>query len=66
MLIDNKFDIGQVVYLRTDVDQVPRIVVKFEVTSSTVLYILASGEKETTHYDIEISETKDVVLKTSE
>jgi hypothetical protein len=66
MLIDNKFDIGQIVYLRTDVDQVPRIVVKFEVTSSTVLYILASGEKETTHYDIEISETKDVVLKTSE
>ncbi len=66
MVIDNIFDIGQTVYLKTDVDQVPRMVVRYSVTKETVLYILASGEKETTHYDIEISETKDVVLKTSE
>ena len=66
MIIKTDFDIGQVVYLKTDVDQKPRIVTRFSVTKECTLYILACGTEETTHYDIEISETKNIVLATTE
>ena len=66
MVIDNKFDLGQTVYLKTDKEQLPRIVVRLFVTHHNILYSLAQGTGETSHYDIEISEEINVVLKTTE
>lgn len=66
MIIDNKFNFGDIVYLKTDKEQLPRMVVRFAVSQNDVLYILAQGTTETTHYYSEISETKDVILSTSE
>jgi len=66
MLVDNKFDFGQIVYLKTDKEQLPRMVVRFTISKESILYILAQGTGETTHYDIEISEDINVVLKTTE
>lgn len=66
MLVDNKFDFGQIVYLKTDKEQLPRMVVRFTISKESILYILAQGTGETTHYDIEISEEINVVLKTTE
>jgi hypothetical protein len=59
MQIDNVFEIGQTVYLKTDEDQKPRMVVSFEVFAvGEILYKLMSGTYQSHHYDFEISETK--------
>ena len=65
MVINNIFNIGQIVYLKTDKDQIPRLVVRFSVTREAVLYVLAQGTGESTHYDIEISEEVNVLLQTT-
>lgn len=70
MLVDNKFEIGQTVYLKTDSEQYPRIVTRLSVTANGITYSISSGVIESWHYDFEISEEKDVLinlqLKTNE
>jgi hypothetical protein len=63
--IDNKFDIGQTVYLKTDKEQEARIVFAFKVTKCEITYQLAFGAATSEHYDFEISEEKDVLIATS-
>lgn len=58
MIIDNKFEIGQTVYLRTDPDQAPLIVVQLTVTPSGILYTANAIEYSGTFYDIELSEER--------
>ena len=60
-VIDNAFDIGQVVYLRTDPDQSARLVTGLLVQRSQTLYYLSYGETETRHFDFEISAERDVL-----
>lgn len=61
-LLDNKFEIGDTVYLKTDADQSPRIVFCFNVYQKEILYDLACGEKTSKHYDFEISKEKNPVF----
>lgn len=61
-VLNNKFEIGDTVYLKTDPDQLPRIVFCFEVTASETLYKLACGVGNSVHYDFEISVTKNVLI----
>lgn len=58
MLIDNKFNIGDVVYLRTDIEQDERIVTQLTVTIVGILYQLSCGTMVTNHYDVEIATEK--------
>ena len=60
MLVDSKYKIGQVVYLKTDVEQKPYIVTRLQLLpGGTVIYFLNSGAvDESCHYDIEISKEK--------
>ena len=64
MLIDNKFDFGQTVYLKTDKEQLPRIVTGMIVRHGIIYYSLSQGTSETSHMDFEISEKINVLLKT--
>ena len=64
MLIDNKFNIGDKVYLETDVEQNERIVIGFYVKQGSITYALNCGTVESWHYDFEITVEKNV-LKTS-
>lgn len=64
--IELAFDVGQVVYLKTDEDQKKRIVYSIELKQSGVLYGLAQGNTTSWHFDFEISETCDIVVKTSD
>lgn len=66
MVIDNKFEYGQTVYLKTDKEQLPRLVVSIHCRGQNITYSLAQGINETTHHDVEISEYINVVLKTTE
>lgn len=62
MLIDNKYSIGQVVFLKTDPDQLPRIVTQIKITSKDILYQLSICASVSDHYDYEISENKNVLV----
>ena len=64
MLIENKFNIGDEVYLKTDVDQNCRLVTGLTIRATSISYDLSCGVAESTHYDFEITIEKDV-LKTS-
>jgi hypothetical protein len=64
IVIDNKFDFRQHVFLKTDPDQLPRIVVSMQVCpNGDILYRLCCGPAESWHYEFEISDGKDVLIK---
>lgn len=53
------FDLGAIVYLKTDTDQLPRqVLAHITRYGGHVTYTLACGVDETNHDEIEISETK--------
>ncbi len=56
------FEEGQIVYLKTDKEQLPRLVIGYELRSDRVRYDLISGTFISTHSAIEISDTKDFTL----
>lgn len=63
MTIDNKFEIGQEVYLKTDKDQNKRIVTGIEISqNNTIMYKLVCYSTETWHYDFEIMNERDILL----
>lgn len=65
MVIDNRYEIGQTVYLKTDSEQLQRIVYGIQLfRGGELLYMLASGTITSNHYEFEIIETEDVVIKT--
>ena len=63
MTIRPKYQRGKTVYLKTDIEQKPRIVTGFVVRDS-VLYELSGGTELSAHYDFEIAPTKNVLLNT--
>lgn len=65
MIVDNKFKIGERVYLATDPEQLVRIVSGIMVRQGTLIYELSCGERATNAYDFEISSERDTVLATS-
>lgn len=65
MFIENKFEFGETVYLRTDKEQSPRLVSEFVVSPLGVKYTLVCGPYETTCYEMEISREVDVKLTTT-
>ena len=59
MVIDNKYNFGDVVYLITDREQLPRQVVSIEIfKNGEYVYNLISGTNASRHYDFEMSPTK--------
>lgn len=61
MIIDNKFNIGDIVYLTTDIEQLPRVVISFTVSANGIIYNLTQGINESTHYNFEMSKEKDLL-----
>lgn len=59
--VDNKFDFGQIVYLKTDKEQLPRIVTSMILTKCEIIYEVYAGAVYSKHYDFEISETADIL-----
>jgi hypothetical protein len=61
MVIDNEYKIGQVVYLKTDNDQIPRIVTRIFVSISELMYELSCGTVHTEHWGFEMLPEKDLI-----
>lgn len=60
-----KFNIGQDVYLKTDVDQHKRIVTGYIVRDFGVVYLISHETGEHEHYECEISTEQDILIRTS-
>lgn len=61
IVIENKFNLEQLVYLRTDKDQLPRLVTGINIRQGDrLLYELSSGSTTSWHNDFEISVEKNV------
>jgi len=63
IILENKYNIGDVVYLKTDPDQFERIVIAFCWTPDRITYGLMCGTESTYHYDYEITVVKNEVIK---
>lgn len=60
MVVDNQYEVADIVYLITDTDQRPRMVTGFEITGAEhqLKYVLALGCIDSPHLGIEISTEK--------
>lgn len=61
MVIDNEYEIGDLVYLKTDAEQLPRIIISIYVyKNGELLYKTASGTQTSEHYSFELSKEKEL------
>lgn len=58
LLIENKYSIGDIVYLITDVEQIPRMVFCYVVYKNELVYKVCAGTVMSEHYDFELSPDK--------
>lgn len=65
MVIDNKFEFGDIVYLKTDRDQFERIVIGIRISPLGIIYRVAVGAVETDHYDMELTTEKNIIITTT-
>lgn len=64
MVIQNKYELGQIVYLVTDEDQSPRMVTQIKIgADGGLIYQLSMGCDHTEHFELEISDTVNVETK---
>lgn len=63
MTIQNKFEIGQMVWVRTDPNQYERIVIGIIVFKGSTLYRCSLGERSDDFYDFELSEEPNVLKR---
>jgi len=63
MLIDNKFNLGDTVYLKTDDDQKERLITAIQINLNGIIYRLVTNTTETWHYALEIITEKNVLKK---
>ena len=58
-----KYKIGDICFLKTDTEQSIRIVSGILIRQNCTLYYLCCSTQETLHYDFEISEEMNEILK---
>lgn len=64
MKINNEFGIGEIVYLKTDTEQLPRCIISLEVyAEGELLYKLNHVNQTSSHYTFEITRDKNILLK---
>lgn len=58
------YTFGDIVYLKTDIEQIPRIVIAFTIRPGGVVYYeLGCGPDSSFHFDIEISPSSNETLR---
>ena len=59
MNIKVDFNLGDLVFLKTDSDQKQRMVTRINVTPAGIYYVLNCGVEESSHYSLEITADRD-------
>lgn len=66
IILNNQFDLGEMVYIKTDPEQLPRIITAIMTrVDGGLSYQLSQGEIYSFQYEVEISRDINVALKTS-
>lgn len=60
MNIQTKYKIGDVVFLITDIGQLPRLITGVLIRPSGISFYLSAGDVETHHYQIEFVRDKNI------
>ena len=64
-MISNKYNIGDTVYLKTDKDQLPRLITSITIyPNNNFTYLLSCGVDSTWHYEMEVSDVRDIMFLT--
>jgi len=58
MTLNNKYQLGEIVYLITDTDQSKRMITGIQVSFEHLLYRLACGITDSWHFESEITRDK--------
>ncbi len=58
-----EFELEDIVFLKTDTEQIERMVTCKQIRPGVTIYYLACGTNETVHYACEISKEKDLIKK---
>lgn len=61
MRIDTKYDLGELVYLKTDPDQNARMIVCINISPNGTSYTLGFNGTESYHYECEFNKEKDIL-----
>jgi hypothetical protein len=59
-----KFEIGQIVYLATDTEQRPAMVIEYVVSEKEILYTISKDGLTINAYDYQLREERDILLAT--
>lgn len=62
MIIETDHNFEDIVYLKTDPEQLPRIVTRFVVSKHSVIYELNCGTVCSAHYGFEISSVRNILI----
>ena len=65
MVLNNKYNLWDMVYLITDPDQHQRMVTCIKIQATGLVYELSFGSTGSDHYEKEISETKNILANVS-
>lgn len=66
MLIDNQFELGQIVFLKTDKDQQERIITALEIRpKDCISYEVYASTVVSWHYDFEMTKEPNITYKTN-
>lgn len=61
MVIHNEFELGDIVYIKNDPDQLERMVIEIKVLfNNMIMYLLAQNTSTSNHYAQELSKIKDL------
>lgn len=61
ILIESDYDLGDIVFLKTDSEQKERIVTAIQKTPNGIMYRLAQSTTDTWHYALEFTKEKDIL-----
>ena len=61
MIINTPYNLGDILYLKTDIEQLERMICKIVVQQGLIMYGLALGSTYSEHYDFEITAKKDLM-----
>ena len=56
------YELGQDVYLKTDPEQLKRMVVQIRKDFNGIVYVLVCGPETTIHFEAEISDSPDIMM----
>ena len=60
MNVPNNFNIEDVVYLKHDIEQLPRMIIEIHIRKYDVIYLVQSGLDTSPHHDFEFSKEKTI------